>query len=113
MKGIMSLTEARKKIFQISDTVQKSDNYYLITENGKAKIAILSATDLESFLETIEVLRDCPKAFESFDAAKKAVLNGEYKKFKTIEEIAGKYTKQLKKNNVSSKSSAKSRKTTR
>ena len=113
MKGIMSLTEARKKLFQISTSVQKANNYYLLTENGKAKSAILSSSVLESFLETIEVLRDCPKAFENFDEAEKAVISGEYKKFKTIEEIAGKYAKQLKQKHVSSKSSAKSRKTTR
>ena len=48
MKGIIPLTEARKNLFQISEDVQKGDNYYILTSNGKAKAAILSAEDFDS-----------------------------------------------------------------
>lgn len=47
-KTIISITEARKKIFQIAEDVQKPANYYTITENGRAKAVLMSAEQFDS-----------------------------------------------------------------
>ena len=60
MKNIISITEARKKIFHIADEVQKPGTVYILTENGRAKAVMLSAEEFESWQETLEVYRQFP-----------------------------------------------------
>jgi prevent-host-death family protein len=48
VKEIISISDARKKIFQIADDVQRASNYYILTENGRAKVALLSFDDFEA-----------------------------------------------------------------
>lgn len=56
LKNIIPISEARKNIFQIADDVQKPDNYYTLTENGRPKVVIVSAEEFESWIETVEIL---------------------------------------------------------
>jgi len=48
VKEIISISDARKKIFQIADDVQKANNYYTLTEKGRAKVVMLSFDDFEA-----------------------------------------------------------------
>jgi prevent-host-death family protein len=60
IKNILSITEARKNIFKISDAVQKPGVYYTLVQHGRAKAVLMSAEQFDSWQETIEVMRDFP-----------------------------------------------------
>ena len=82
-----SITDARKNIFTIADEVQKPDNHYILTENGKAKAVIMSVDEYESIMETIDVLQECPDLQKDVDELNKDIASGEYKNYTTLEHL--------------------------
>lgn len=56
-KKTISLTEARKNIFLLADSVQNSGNYYTLTERGRPKAVLLSEEKFNS------LRRDCKKGY--------------------------------------------------
>lgn len=86
-KTTLSISEARKKIFQIADDVAKASIHYILTENGKPKIVIMSAEEFESWVETLEVIKDFPDLDKDIKESDKDVKTGKYKKYATLEEI--------------------------
>jgi len=50
-KTTLSITSARKNIFNIAEEVQKGDTYYTLTERGCPKMVVLSAEKFETLLE--------------------------------------------------------------
>lgn len=77
VKNTISITEARKRIFDISDEVQRPGTVYTLTENGKPKVAVLSAEEFDSLMETLEILSD-PKAMKRIEQAEKELARGDY-----------------------------------
>ena len=71
LKNIIPISEARKNIFKIADEVQKPDNYYTLTENGRPKVVIISAEEFESWIETVEILNS-PEIMKEIKDTKKA-----------------------------------------
>jgi prevent-host-death family protein len=86
-KNIISITEARKRIFELADEVQKPGVYYTLTENGRAKAVILSIEEFESLVETIEVYWDFPNLEKEIKAVKEDFESGNYKNYITLEEL--------------------------
>lgn len=86
-KHTISISEARKRIFEIADEVQRPDTHYILTENGKPKAVILSAEEFESFLETIEVLQDSPELTKEIEELEQDIRTGVYVKYPTLEEV--------------------------
>lgn len=82
-----SISDARKNIFTIADEVQKPDNHYILTENGKAKAVIMSVDEYESILETIEVLQDFPDLQKDIDELNRDIASGEWKNYTTLDKI--------------------------
>lgn len=74
-KTTLSISEARKKIFQIAKMVQKPSTRYTLTEKGRPKIVVMSADEFESWQETLAVMRDMPTLEKDIKKAEK-----EYKK---------------------------------
>jgi len=74
-KTTLSISEARKKIFDIAKEIQKPGNYYTFTEKGRPKVVIMSADDFESWQETLEAIRDFPNLDKDIEKAER-----EYKK---------------------------------
>ncbi|MCK9186390.1 type II toxin-antitoxin system Phd/YefM family antitoxin [Candidatus Gracilibacteria bacterium] len=83
-KTTLSMTEARKNIFKISDEVQKPGNYYTFTENGIPKIVVMSAEEFESWQETFDVLRENPNLKNEIKSARKEFKKGQYVPFEKI-----------------------------
>lgn len=54
----ISATEARQKFAEILHDVEKLGVHYTFTVNGKPKVAMVSAEELESLEETIAILSD-------------------------------------------------------
>lgn len=75
-KHTLPISEARRKIFAITDDVQKPGRYYTLTENGRPKAVILSAEEFESFIETVEVLAEFPDLDADIAAAERAAADG-------------------------------------
>ncbi|MBN2198141.1 type II toxin-antitoxin system Phd/YefM family antitoxin [Candidatus Wolfebacteria bacterium] len=114
-KTTMSISEARKRIFEIAKEVQKPGNFYTLTEKGRQKAVIMSAEEFESWAETLEVMKEFPNLKKEIKETNKAIKSGEYKKWTTLEEILAKEgfvfaDKSSKKYGVSAKVKTKSRK---
>ena len=82
-----SLSDARKNIFTIADEVQKPDNHYILTENGRAKAVIMSAKEYESWKETLEVIEEFPDVDKDLRELRKDVTSGAYAYYPTIEDL--------------------------
>jgi prevent-host-death family protein len=89
-KNTMSISEARKRIFEIAEEVQKPDKYYTLTEKGKPKAVLMSAKDFDSWQETLEVMRDFPNLDNDIKKTNEAIKSGEYKSWTTLEELLAK-----------------------
>ena len=90
-KNTLSISEARKKIFEIAKDVQKPSTYYTLTENGRPKAVLMSAEEFESWQETMEVMREFPDIEKDIKAADRAIKTGEYKKWDTLDDLMAKY----------------------
>ena len=86
-KTTLPISEARKKIFEIAEEVQKPSNYYTLTEKGRAKAVIMSADDFESWQETLEVMQEFPNLKKDIARAETEIKNGDYI---TLEEMMAK-----------------------
>lgn len=90
-KTTISITEARKKIFDIAKEVQKQNKYYTLTEKGRPKAVLMSAEEFESWQETMEVMRDFPNLTKDAARVEKDIKSGAYKKYPTMEEVMAEY----------------------
>ena len=76
-KHTISISEARKRIFEIADEVQQPDTHYVLTENGKPKAVILSAEEFEDLLDNLDILSD-PDLLKEIEEAEQQYKKGEY-----------------------------------
>lgn len=76
-KTTISITEARRKIFDIAEEVQKPGVYYTFTEKGRPKAVLMSAEEFDSLLETLEILGN-PEVMKRIEQAEKEYKKGEY-----------------------------------
>jgi prevent-host-death family protein len=90
-KTTLPISEARKRIFEIADEVQKPGLHYTFTVKGRPKIVMMSAEEFESLQETIEVLRDFPDLDKDINEMEKDLKSGKHKSYKTLEELTSEY----------------------
>lgn len=90
MRTTLSITDARKNIFDIAEEVQKPSVYYTLTEKGKPKAVIMSAEEFESWQETLEVMQDFPDLKKDIAEVEKDIQSGAYKHYATLEELLAK-----------------------
>ncbi len=76
-KTTLPISEARKKIFNIAEDVQKPGNYYTLTEKGRPKAVIMSAEEFESIMENLEILSN-PRIMDEIRRAEKEYERGDY-----------------------------------
>lgn len=86
-KTTISISEARKRIFEIAEEVQKPDNFYTLTSGGKPKAVIMSAEEYESMIETMEVERIFPNLDKDIAETEEAFRTGEYKNWSTLDDL--------------------------
>lgn len=90
-KTTISITEARKRIFEITEEVQVPHKIYTLTADGKPKAVIMSAEEYESWMETMEVERIFPNLDKDIAEVKKAMKTGAWKKWTTLEQLERKW----------------------
>lgn len=83
----LSISEARKRIFEIAKAVQQPGVYYTLTERGRPKAVILSAEEFESWQETLEVKRDFPDLDKDIAEVKRDYASGRYKTYTTLDQL--------------------------
>ena len=88
MKNIISITEARNNIFEIAEKMQRRGNHYIFTENGKPKIAAMSADEYDSLMEDLFLEND-PKFAESMRKADEAFARGDVISLEEMEKKLG------------------------
>ena len=88
-KTTISISEARKRLFEVAEEVQSPQTVYTFTEKGKPKVVMMSAENFESWAETLEVMIDFPNLYKDIKETKKAIEDGSYKKWKTLDEVFG------------------------
>ena len=76
-KTTISISEARKNIFDLANEVQKPGIYYTFTEKGRPKAVLLSAEEFDSLKETMEILSD-PKIMADIRKAEEEYAKGDY-----------------------------------
>lgn len=86
-KTTISITEARKRIFDIAKEVQAPNKVYTLTSDGKPKAVIMSAEEYESMIETMEVERIFPDLDKDIAEMEEAFRTGEHKKWPTLEDL--------------------------
>jgi antitoxin YefM len=76
-KTTLSISEARKRIFDIAEDVQKPGKFYTFTENGAPKAVLMSADQFDSIMEDLELAAD-PGFAKRMAAVEKELERGEY-----------------------------------
>jgi len=77
-KTTLSISEARKKIFNIAKMVQKPSTHYTLTEKGRPKVVVMSTDEFESWQETLEVIRDFPSLDKDIEKAEREYKKGNH-----------------------------------
>ena len=77
MKNIISISEARSKIFEIAEKVQKTSQVFTLTENGRPKVVIISAEEYENIIEDLGIMRN-NKFMSKVENAATEFIRGEY-----------------------------------
>lgn len=74
---ILSITEARKKIFDITEKVQSPGRYFTLTEKGRAQAVIMSAEEFDSWAETLDVVSEIPHLHALVKEARRDITKGQ------------------------------------
>ena len=112
-KKTISLTEARKNIFDIAKDVQKPGSHYVFTENGRPKAVMMSAEEFDSWQETIDVVLHNPDILEDVAEAERDLKEGKTIPFEQVLFEMGFAVADKKGSYVARRSRKKGRKTTR
>jgi len=81
--GTISATDARAKLYDLLEEVEKLSKRITITKQGRAKAVLLNPDELEGLEETIEVLRD-RRALISLAKSKKDIKAKRLYSFKQV-----------------------------
>ncbi|KKR78353.1 MAG: hypothetical protein UU23_C0001G0117 [Candidatus Curtissbacteria bacterium GW2011_GWA1_40_9] len=85
MSNTISATDARAKLYDLLEEVEKLSKRVIITSHGKTKAVLVNADELEGLEETLEILRD-RDAMASIARSKKDIKAGRIYPF---EEVVG------------------------
>lgn len=80
-RNILSISEARKKIFDITKKVQKQSTHFTLTDNGKPRAVIMSSEEFDSWVETLEVAHLFPSLKKDIAQSEKEYAKGDYVTF--------------------------------
>lgn len=89
-KKIISITEGRKKLFQIAEDLKNPNNFYTLTINGEARLVLMSAEEFDSWEETMGVEKMFPNLKKDIEKADRDIKTGAYKKYTLLEDVLAK-----------------------
>lgn len=74
---ILSVTDARKQLFSLTDSVVEQRSAYLLTDRGRPKAVLMPVEEYESWQETVDILRD-PHTLQELQVAAVEYEKGKY-----------------------------------
>lgn len=77
MTKFLSLTQARKDLFKLSEEVQHPSTYITLTLEGQPKVVMMSSEEFDSIMETMEILSD-PQALQNIREAEADFEKGNF-----------------------------------
>lgn len=72
----LSITNARKNIYQISSDIAETSAIYTLTDKGQSKVVMMSVEEFESWQETLAVMEIFPNLKQDIKAAEKDFAEG-------------------------------------
>lgn len=85
-KHILSITDARRQLFSLTDAVYGKNSTFVLTERGKPKAVLMPVEEFESWQETAEILSD-PTVLQELKQSTAEFAAGDHV---TLEELLGK-----------------------
>jgi prevent-host-death family protein len=73
----LSITEARKRIFELANNVQVPGVHYTLTENGRPRVILMSPEEYEGWAETLDILAEDPDVVAEVQRAQVDMKKGE------------------------------------
>jgi antitoxin YefM len=73
----LSLSEAKAKLSEVAEEVDRTHERVLITKNGREYVVVMSVQDLESIEATLELLADA-EAQDRVREARQEIERGEF-----------------------------------
>lgn len=73
---ILTVTEARTRIFDLTDEVSSKGVFYTLTQRGRPKVVIMPAEEFSSWVETLEVISEFPNLQRDIEAARRDFESG-------------------------------------
>ena len=89
-KTTISMSEARRRLFEVAENVQSPHTVFTFTEKGKPKVVMMSAENFESWAETLEVMSLFPDLRTENRQLQKAVADKSYFTWDTFDAVFGK-----------------------
>ncbi len=83
MKNIISISEARSRIFEIAEKVQKIGQFFTLTENGRPKVVIISAEEYENLIEDLNFMKN-KRFMAKVEKAAEDFAKGEYLSWESV-----------------------------
>jgi len=84
----LSVTEARKHIFDLVEKTQVPGVHFTLTEKGRARSVLMSVEEFEGWVETLDIMSEDPGALEAIRQAKRDFKKGNYT---TLEDLKKEY----------------------
>lgn len=78
------LTEARERLFEITEEIQGPNCRYTLTKHGRRKAVLLSAEEYDTWVETMEVMREIPDLAKDIKRAEKEYRRGQLVSFENV-----------------------------
>ena len=83
----ISLTQGRKRLFDIAHEVQTPGVAYTLTSDGSPRVVLVSADEYESWSETLQVLSDFPTIRKDVREVRTVRASGAWKKWSTLTDL--------------------------
>lgn len=87
-KKIITISEARKRLFEIAEEVQKPGNFCTLTIEGEPKIIIIAKKEFDALMETIELLSN-PELVRKIKKAEEEYAHGNYCSWNDVKQRLG------------------------
>jgi prevent-host-death family protein len=87
-KKTLSISEARKNIYDIAEDVQKPGVFYTITEKGAPKAVLLSAESFDNLLDDLDMYSD-PGLMKRIKQAEEEYRRGDYLTWEELKKELG------------------------
>jgi antitoxin YefM len=75
MNEAIPFSEAKAHLSELADRVEKEHERILVTRNGRPSFILVSADDLESLEESLDILRD-PEVVQSIRRSQREAARG-------------------------------------